>query len=518
VTRVRSVSIGLFTLGLLIALCARGAESYWPTHSWRRSTPEAQGFDSQTLASALRTIRQRELPIHSLLIERNGYLILETYFFPFKEGERHDLASATKSITSTLIGIAIGEGRLAGVEQPALSLFSDSSVSYRDARKERMTIEDFLTMRSGLDCVFAQGELTLKQMRASTHWVPFMLNLRMTSDPGSTWVYCSGGMHVLSGIISKVTGRSAFAFARERLFAPLDIRDASWPSDPDGVSDGWGDLQLRPRDMAKIGYLWLHEGNWAGQQIVPAEYMRSATQPHSHMPEYGYGFWIYQDHPPAVLKNMGRTFEAQGRGGQRIWVSRKKNMVVVTTGGGFEPADVAALVFPALKSDGQLPPNSSGDAQLTAASLVTAKPPRPHLVQPLPSLARLISGKIYLLDKNELGLKSISLDFTRKPAIISIGLVDGRSETRPVGLDGIPRVSPSHNMSRPFQGSIDGFGDSPVAVSGTWEDGHTFTLAYNTIGSNQDYQMGLIFRDQQVEVKLGERTGLIDEKVRGYAP
>lgn len=511
---------GLLALGLLLTLRARSAESYWPTHLWRTSTPEAQGFDSETLARALQTIRERKSPIHSLLIERNGYLILDTYFFPFKDGEKHDIASATKSITSTLIGIAIGEGRLAGVGQPVLSVLSDSSISYRDARKERLTIEDLLTMRSGLNCRFDEGELTLNQMRASAHWVPFMLNLPMASDPGSTWVYCSGGMHVLSGVISKVTGRDAFAFAREKLFAPLDIRDASWPSDPDGVSDGWGDLHLQPRDMAKIGYLWLHWGSWDGRQIVPVEYARAAAQPHSHAPEYGYGFWIYQDRRPPVLTNVGRVFEAQGRGGQRIWVIPEANMVVVTTGGGVEPADVAALIFPALKSDGRLPPNSRGDARLAAASLAATKPPRPHPAQPLPSLARLISGKVYLLNENGLGLKSMSLEFTSTPPTLSLGFVDGQSETRPFGLDGIPRVSPSHNIRPPATStiSIDGYGNSSVAVSGAWEDDHTLALDYDTVGNINDYQINLVFQDRQMEVKLRERTGLIDERVQGHVP
>lgn len=506
-------------LSLLLTFLAPGAEAYWPTHSWRSSTPEAQGLDSETLARALQTIRKRNIPIHSLLIERNGHLILDTYFFPFKDGEKHDIASATKSVTATLTGIAIGEGKLAGVRQPVLSVFSDSSISYRDARKERMTIEDLLTMRSGLNCRFDQGELTLNQMRQSAHWVPFMLNLPMASDPGSTWVYCSGGMHVLSGVISKVTGQSAFAFAREKLFAPLGIRDVLWPSDPDGVSEGWGDLHLQPRDMAKVGYLWLNWGSWDGRQIMPREYMRAAAQPHSHAPEYGYGFWIYQDQRPTVLTNVGRVFEAQGRGGQRIWVIPEKNMVVVTTGGGFEPADVAALIFPALKTDGRLPPSSRGHARLAAASLAASKPPRPHPAQPLPSLAKLISSRVYLLEQNGLGLKSLSLDFTSAYATVSLGFVDGRNETRPVGVDGTPRMSPSHNMrSATSTILIDGYGDSSVAVSGAWEDDHTFALDYDTVGNIQDYQLSLVFRDQQVEVKLRERTGLFDESFRGHAP
>jgi hypothetical protein len=376
-----------------------------------------------------------------------------------------------------------------------LSVFSDRSVSYRDARKERMTISDLLTMRSGLDCRFDHGELTLNQMRASAHWVPFMLNLPMSSDPGSKWVYCSGGMHVLSGIISKVTGRSALAFAQEKLFAPLGIRAASWPSDPDGISDGWGDLHLQPRDMAKIGYLWLHLGDWEGRQIVPADYLRVATQPHSHEPEYGYGFWVYQNRRPAIFANMGSVFEAQGRGGQRIWVIPEKDMVVVMTAGGFEPADVGALLFPALKSDGRLPPNSRGDTRLAAASLAAVKPPPAHPAEPLPSLAKSISGKVYLLNKNGLGLKSLSLRFSGALPVLSLEAVDGRSETRPIGLDGVPRFSPSHNMRPPATStlSIDGYGDSYVAVSGAWEDDHTLVLDYDTVANINDYQIRLVF-------------------------
>jgi len=512
--------IGLLAVALVLTIRARSAESYWPTHSWRTSPPEAQGFDSEALASALNTIRERKIPIHSLLIERNGYLILDTYFFPFKEGEQHDMASATKSVTSTLIGLAIGEGRLTGVEQRVLSVFSDRPVSYRDARKERLTIEDLLTMRSGLDCHFDHGELTLNQMRASAHWVPFMLNLPMANNPGSTWVYCSGGMHVLSGIVSKVTGRSAFAFAQEKLFAPLGIRDASWPSDPDGVSDGWGDLHLWPRDMARIGYLWLHWGMWEGRQIVPASYLHAAAQPHSHAPEYGYGFWVYQNRRPAIFTNLGSVFEAQGRGGQRIWVIPEKNMVVVTTGGGFEPADVGALVFPALKSDSRLPPNPRGGARLAAASRAAVKPPLPHPAEPLPSLARWISGKVYSLNKNGLGLKRLSLSFSGALPTLSLETVDGRRETRPVGFDGVPRVSPSLNMRPPATStlSIDGYGRSNVAVSGAWEDDHTLVLDYDTVGNINDYQMRLVFRDRQMEVKLHERTGLIDESIQGHVP
>jgi CubicO group peptidase (beta-lactamase class C family) len=130
-------------------------------HGWRSSTPEAQGMDSEILAQAFDYVRQHQIPIHSLLIVRNGYVVLDAYFYPFQEGQVHDGASMTKSITSTLIGIAIGELRLSSVRQPVLSLFPERNVGNRDERKDRITIEHLLTMTSGLDCHFDHEEITL---------------------------------------------------------------------------------------------------------------------------------------------------------------------------------------------------------------------------------------------------------------------------------------------------------------------------------------------------------------------
>jgi hypothetical protein len=136
----------------------------------------------------------------------------------------------------------------------------------------------------------------------------------------------------------------------------------------------------------------------------------------------------------------------------------------------------------------------------------------------LPSLAKSISGKVYLLNKNGLGLKSLSLRFSGALPVLSLEAVDGRSETRPIGLDGVPRFSPSHNMRPPATStlSIDGYGDSYVAVSGAWEDDHTLVLDYDTVANINDYQIRLVFRDQQVKIKLHERTGLINESVEGH--
>ena len=472
-------------------------ESYWPTHGWRSSTPEAQGIDSEVLAQAFDYVRQNHIPIHSLLIVRNGYVVLDAYFYPFQEGQVHDGASVTKSITSTLIGIAIGEHKLSSVRQPVVSLFPERKVANRDERKERMTVEDLLTMTSGLDCHVDHAEITLREMRESKDWVRFMLDRPMMAEPGSRFEYCSGGMHLLSGIVSETTGSSALEFARRELFQPLGIEDVIWPSDPQGVSTGWGDLHLRPRDMAKIGYLWLHQGRWEGRQIVPAEWMQTATQAHSHPGqsnvEYGYGFWVYPQRNPI-------EYEALGRGGQRINVTPAENRVVVFTGGEFEPGDIGKFIGESIKSNQPLPENPAGLARLAAAVSAAARPPE---VSATP-MTKVISGRKYVVEANPPGLKSFSLTFSGpSEAVVHLESTDGRVEQRPLGLDGVPRLSPGGRFGL------------PVAMQGQWENNSTFVFDYDEVANINSYRFRLTFVDDGVSIEVSEKTGLVDAKFQG---
>lgn len=120
--------------------------TYWPTEGWRTSTPEQQGMDSEKLAELLDYVEENDINIHSLLIIRNGYVVTDVYFYPFTNNSVHDVASVTKSFTGTLIGIAISEGYIAGVDQPVLELFPNRTVANVDANKKAMTLEDLLTM------------------------------------------------------------------------------------------------------------------------------------------------------------------------------------------------------------------------------------------------------------------------------------------------------------------------------------------------------------------------------------
>jgi CubicO group peptidase (beta-lactamase class C family) len=475
----------------------------WPTHGWRRSSPESQGMDTRALAEAFDYIRQRQMPIHSLLIVRNGYLVLDAYFWPFQDSLLHDVASVTKSVTSTLVGIAIGQHELSGVTQPLLAVLGERPIANRDSRKERLTIGDLLTMTSGLDCHREHGEITLSQMMGSPDWIQFMLDLPMVAEPGSRFEYCSGGMHLLSGVVTQATGVNTLDFARRELFGPLGIADAAWPADGQGIAHGWGDLHLQPRDMAKIGYLWLHGGRWENRQLVPADWMQSAVQVHSHPrfspgQEYGYGLWIYPDRTPP-------EFEGLGRGGQRISVVPAKNLVVVFTGGEFEPGDIGTFIGRAIKADKPLPEDPAGVARLAAAVHDATRPPAARPVPPAPPLATAISGRRYTLDENPLNMKSLVLTFPgAAEAQLELELSDRHDGPRPVGLDGVPRVSSNGRFGL------------PVAVSGAWESDRIFVLDYNEVGNINSYRFRLTFVDDAVTVEFGERSGaLVKARLRG---
>jgi CubicO group peptidase (beta-lactamase class C family) len=492
---------GLAILGFNGALLRAAGDAYWPGDRWRTSSPEAQGLDSAILADAFDYVRAHRTRIHSLSIVRNGYLVLDATFFPFQPNQLHDVASVTKSITTTLIGVAIGDGKLRGGNQPMLAVFPRRAVQNRDVRKERLTVEHLLTMSSGLDCLYSGGESTLRDMRRSSDWIQFMLDRPMVADPGTKGEYCSSGMHLLSGIVSEATAMSAFEYGRHRLFRPLGILDAGWPADPNGISHGWGDLRLKPLDMARIGYLWLKEGQWKGQQIIPRSWMTSAIQPRARVlgEEYGYGLWLNRSRDPFV-------FEANGRGGQRITVLPSKHLVLAITGGAFEPGEIGAFILKAIRSDASLPENPTATRRLKAAISAARRPPAAVGETFLPATAQRISGKRYVLDPNSVGWRAVTLDFTKrgKPTV-SLEFTDREVETRVMGLDGIPRLSARGRFGL------------PVAIHGSWSGPSTFVLDYDEVANINAFVCRFTFEGDVAWIDLKERSGELDIRIRGSA-
>lgn len=232
----------------------------WPTTGWRVSTPEQQGMDTGKLAEMVEHIQQQEYAIDSVTIIRNGFLVLDAYFYPFQKGLTHPLFSCTKSVTSALIGIALEKGHLVSVTQPIHELFPQRTIANVDARKRAITLEHLLTMASGLDCrdSYKYQWAGLHALRQSADWAQSVLDLPMTAEPGARFEYCNGVSYLLSVILQQATGMRALDFARTHLFGPLGITEGQWRTSPQDVNIGWSDMWLTPYDMAKIGWLYLN--------------------------------------------------------------------------------------------------------------------------------------------------------------------------------------------------------------------------------------------------------------------
>jgi len=341
---------------------AQGGGEVWPAAEWQVSTPEAQGMDSDVLVLLMERIADQQTDIDSLLIVRHGAIVLEAYWAPYDARTRHGLASVAKSFVSALIGIAIQQGYITGVDQPVLDFFPEQEVAPGDP-KQAMTLEDLLTMRAGLRC-HDETDTTVEAMQRTDDWAAYMLRQPMVDQPGRTFNYCNGVSHLLSVIVGRATGQNTMDFAQENLFHPLGITRVLWARDPDGnPTGGWG-LALTPRDMARFGYLYLRDGWWDGTQILPTGWVDASATLHSYSLQsqdwYGYQWWV----------NSVNAFQAVGAGGQYIFVRRGTDMVVVMTSdtqiGNY--ANLLELmneyVLYASKSDEPLPANPEGVAAL----------------------------------------------------------------------------------------------------------------------------------------------------------
>ncbi len=305
---------------------------YWPTTEWRISPPEDQGMNTQLIDEMDDYINTNSWPLHSFLVIRNGYIVYEYYSASYDQDTLHYLASATKSFVSTLIGIALDEGHLGSLSDFVVDIFDDRTIANMEARKQAMTVEHLLTMTAGLTWDDTSG---FPQMAASPDWVQYVLDLPMAEDPGETWVYNSGASHLLSAIIQQLSGTTTIDFLETGLFQPLGISSYWWELDPDGIPNGGAGLLLIPRDMAKLGLLYLENGRWDNQLIIPAEYVVASSVISANLvltpegtPEsgYGYQFWIYP---------LLDGYAAHGGGGQIILVVPERELVIVTTGNDF---------------------------------------------------------------------------------------------------------------------------------------------------------------------------------------
>jgi CubicO group peptidase (beta-lactamase class C family) len=296
--------------------------------------------DIPTMPNGARKIEN----IDSILIVREGRLVFEEYFNYHSRTNAHDLASVTKSITSILIGLAIEQGYIGSIQEKVLMYFPEYlPLQQEDPRKEDLTIEDLLTMRSGLECDDwdpASRSYYLKIQPDRPDEVKYILNIPLEITPETDFSYCTWGTVVLNALLIKTIGMELSEFANQCLFQPLGIRSVFWDGPFSTWKNMYGVALMTSRDMAKIGQLMLQTGKWNGEEIIPEAWIEQSTRQSEPLPfnttwgkGYGYLWWI-SDVPIA-----GRTihsFAASGYGGQVIAVFPDLDMVIVFTGSNYE--------------------------------------------------------------------------------------------------------------------------------------------------------------------------------------
>lgn len=490
----RTLASILLALAGLAALAAplHAQAVYFPAAEWRTATPESQGVDSQALASAIDQVAEKRLGVHSLLVIRHGYVLADAYFYPYSSSTPHDLASVTKTITSTLTGAAVGQG-LIKLDDKLLSFFPKEGPADAGAARERITLGDLVRMESGFDCGYAPGEQELEQMKRSPDWVRFALALPMKYDPGTHSSYCSPGYHLLGSALAAAARQSERDFGMKVLFEPLGIRDVLWATDPQGRNHGWGDCHLFPRDLARIGYLYLHGGAWNGRQIVPRDWVARSTAPPTS-PRGAAGGMGYEWN--ASNGPNGRQFGGTGRGGQSLIVWPDLDMIVVSMGGG-NTGQIAPLVRQAVKSDAALPANPGSVRQLEAKAEAVARPPAPQPTATLPPLAPSISGAVYAFPVNPSRLDSLSLTFRNQNEGSVTVKYYGEPFTFSMGLDGVYRLTPTGPMGL------------PAGAWGKWTSDREFLLDLNFASNINHYTLKILFDDGRIEVTADEASGLI---------
>ncbi len=266
-----------------------------------------------------------ELPrLYSLLVSWRGQLILERYFNGRRASSPANIKSAAKSVISALVGIAIDRGYISGVKQPIAPYFPDL-LGRSDDPKRRITIEDLLTMRSGLESTSNRNYGAWVQ---SGNWVRYVLTRPLQAEPGTRMQYSTGNTHLLSAILTKTAGKSTWQFAQEALAKPLGFQLAQWTRDPQGVYFGGNEMVMTPRQMLAFGELYLNRGRVNGVQIVPVKWIEDSFVPRgrSGFSEqlHGYGWWI---------RDLAghQAYYAWGFGGQFVFLVPDLQLVIVST-------------------------------------------------------------------------------------------------------------------------------------------------------------------------------------------
>jgi CubicO group peptidase (beta-lactamase class C family) len=419
-----------------------------------RSNPEEQGVDSAALLGFVEAADKKIDSLHSFMLLRHGQVIAEGWWAPYGPQSPHSLFSLSKSFTSTAIGLAIAEGKLS-LNDEILKFFPDEAPAKPSANLKAMRVSDLLRMSTGQQ---TEPPRTAKESWAKTflaHPVPF--------KPGTHFLYNTSATYMLSAIVQKATGQTVLDYLKPRLFEPLGIERPTWEASPQGITVGGYGLSIRTEDIVRFGQLYLQKGKWQGKQLVPASWIEAATarqtangsNPNSDWDQgYGYQFW----------RSRNGAYRGDGAFGQYCIVLPEQDAVIAITSGVRDMQAVLNLVWerllPAMKAS-PLPANDAARAELQR-KLKGLSLRAPAGSAPAPK----VINKKYVFPSNDRKLESLKLESEGEDGAVTLVC----------RFDGVERrIVCGRGTWQKGRGSWGTTPEQPLAASGAWSEGETFT-------------------------------------------
>lgn len=486
---------------LFIVLSSAGASGQ-SIHSLPRSTPEAEGVSSEGILDFIYAADTSKHEFHSLMLVRNGKVIAESWWDPYRADLKHTMYSISKSFTSTAVGFAVSEG-LISVNDSVISFFDEALPDTITPYLRELTIRDLLTMSVG-----HAEDPTAMVRTGGNNWAETFFSLPIVNEPGTKFLYNSLATYMTSAIVQKVTGQKVIDYLQPRLFEPLGIQGIDWEVSPAGINTGGWGLRVKTEDMAKLGLLYLNKGRWDGKQILPESWVEEATSAHiQQAPDaskeqiassdwlqgYGYQFW----------RTRHNAFRADGAYGQFIVVLPDLDAVLVLTA---EAPDMQGEINIAWEHllhafhDEPLPVNQNAHEALQnkLKSLLLSLPNEGS--SPLEGH---ISGQTFMLYENDLSLQSVAfvfdennleLIFKAKTAIHQIDFGSGEWEMGET-------MKPGPYLLQQAAASLTGISPFKVAGAYTWLDDSTLELTLRYIQSPHTEKIVCRFIGNRVEIE-----------------
>ena len=423
-------------------------------------TPESLGISSQSILSFIDAVeKERKDELHSFMLLRYGEIAAKGWWAPYNPESPHMLYSLSKSFASTAIGIAQEEGLLS-IDDPVISFFPDETPENPSNNLKAMRIRDLLKMNTGHN-----EDATGRMQKEGESWVKGFLNLPVEHKPGTHFVYNSAATFMLSAIIQKVTAGTLLQYLTPRLFKPLGITNPTWESNMNGINmGGWG-LKIRTQDIANFGQLYLQEGQWNGEQLIPAKWVREATSfqtsngsnPESDWEQgYGYQFW----------RCRHNLYRGDGAFGQYCIVMPEQDAVVAITSGTNDMQAILNLVwdhlFPAMKSEPLEENETAYSALRDKMETLSLSVIEGDMTS---ALAASLSGTSFIMEPNNEGFKNLSFNLMGDGKTITFTRGDG-NYTVPVGSGTMK------NGTFP----VLQFGGQAISTTGAWISEDTFQM------------------------------------------